>query len=97
MSPPKLLIDSRDGVMTLSLNRLDKLNALYHLQTVRFHDLQREYALALRRLNLRLVDIYKSNEPTTVDVRSNSRHSRPVPNCWFADAVRWFVSGEPSA
>jgi murein DD-endopeptidase MepM/ murein hydrolase activator NlpD len=54
--------------LALHQRRLDKLNALYHLQTVRFHYLKHEYSLALRRLNLRLVDIYKSNEPTTVDV-----------------------------
>ena len=28
MTPPKLLVDTRDGVMTMSLNRPDKLNAI---------------------------------------------------------------------
>jgi murein DD-endopeptidase MepM/ murein hydrolase activator NlpD len=54
--------------LALHQKRLDKLTALYHLQTVRFHYLRREYSLALHRLNLRLIDIYKSNQPTTVDV-----------------------------
>jgi murein DD-endopeptidase MepM/ murein hydrolase activator NlpD len=54
--------------LALHQKRLDKLTALYHLQSVRFHYLRREYTLALRRLNLRLIDIYKSNEPSTVDV-----------------------------
>ena len=52
----------------LHQRRLDKLNQLFHLQTVRFHYLKHEYALAVRRLNLRLIDIYKQDEPTTVDV-----------------------------
>jgi murein DD-endopeptidase MepM/ murein hydrolase activator NlpD len=54
--------------LALHQRRLDKLDELYHVQTVRYRDLQREYALALQRLDLRLVDIYKSNEPTAVDV-----------------------------
>jgi murein DD-endopeptidase MepM/ murein hydrolase activator NlpD len=54
--------------LALHQKRLDKLTALYHLQTIRFHYLKREYSLALHRLNLRLIDIYKSNQPTTVDV-----------------------------
>src|SRR5581483_10350207 len=54
--------------LSLHQRRLDKLNELYHLQTVRFHYLRREYALALHRLNLRLVSIYKTSEPSTVDV-----------------------------
>lgn len=54
--------------LALHQRRLEKLSALYHVQTTRFHDLKREYALALRRLNMRLVDIYKSNEPTAIDV-----------------------------
>jgi murein DD-endopeptidase MepM/ murein hydrolase activator NlpD len=54
--------------LALHQRRLDKLNALFHLQTVRFNTLKREYVLAVRRLNLRLVNIYKQNEPTAVDV-----------------------------
>jgi murein DD-endopeptidase MepM/ murein hydrolase activator NlpD len=54
--------------LALHQRRLDKLNELYHLQTLRFHYLRREYALAVQRLNLRLVAIYKQQEPTTVDV-----------------------------
>ena len=54
--------------LSLHQRRLDKLNQLYKLQTIRFRDLQHEYKLAVRRLNLRLVDIYKQNEPTTIDV-----------------------------
>ena len=54
--------------LALHQRRLDKLNELYKLQTTRFRYLRHEYKLALQRLNLRLVDIYKQDEPTTVDV-----------------------------
>jgi murein DD-endopeptidase MepM/ murein hydrolase activator NlpD/outer membrane murein-binding lipoprotein Lpp len=60
--------------LALHQRRLDKLNQLFHLQTIRYHDLQHEYRLAVRRLNLRLVDIYKQNEPTTVDVLLAARN-----------------------
>ena len=54
--------------LSLHQRRLDKLDQLYNLQTTRFRYLRHEYKLAVERLNLRLVDIYKQNEPTTVDV-----------------------------
>jgi murein DD-endopeptidase MepM/ murein hydrolase activator NlpD len=54
--------------LALHQRRLDKLDALFHVQTVRFHYLKREYVLAVCRLNLRLIDLYKSNQPTAVDV-----------------------------
>jgi murein DD-endopeptidase MepM/ murein hydrolase activator NlpD len=54
--------------LALHQRRLGKLNQLFHLQTIRFRELQHEYKLAVRRLNLRLIDIYKQSEPTTVDV-----------------------------
>src|SRR5436305_11615185 len=54
--------------LALHQRRLDKLNALYHLQTVRFHTLKHEYVLAVQRLDLRLGNIYKQNEPTAIDV-----------------------------
>jgi peptidoglycan DL-endopeptidase CwlO len=59
--------------LALHQRRLDKLNALYKLQTIRYRYLKREYRLAVRRLDLRLVDIYKQNEPTTVDVLLSAR------------------------
>jgi murein DD-endopeptidase MepM/ murein hydrolase activator NlpD len=54
--------------LALHQRRLDKLNELFHLQTVRFNTLKSEYVLAVKRLNLRLVNIYKQNEPTAIDV-----------------------------
>jgi murein DD-endopeptidase MepM/ murein hydrolase activator NlpD len=54
--------------LALHQRRLDKLNQLFKLQTIRYRYLRREYKLAVQRLNLRLVAIYKQNEPTTVDV-----------------------------
>jgi murein DD-endopeptidase MepM/ murein hydrolase activator NlpD len=61
-------LDSLDADLVLHRRRLGKLSQLYKLQTIRFNELKHEYRLALRRLNLRLIDIYKQNEPTTVDV-----------------------------
>ena len=54
--------------LALHQKRLDKLNELYDLQTQRFRYLRREYAISVQRLDQRLVTIYKSNSPTTVDV-----------------------------
>jgi murein DD-endopeptidase MepM/ murein hydrolase activator NlpD len=54
--------------LSLHQERLRKLNELFHLQTVRFHTLKREYTVAIHRLDLRLVNIYKQNEPTAVDI-----------------------------
>ena len=54
--------------LALHQRRLNKLNDLFHLQTIRFHTLKREYRVAVNRLNLRLVSIYKDNEPTAIDV-----------------------------
>jgi murein DD-endopeptidase MepM/ murein hydrolase activator NlpD len=59
--------------LALHQRRLEKLNELFRLQTIRFGYLKHEYALAVKRLNLRLVDIYKQNEPTTVDIVLEAR------------------------
>jgi len=64
--------------LALHQRRLDKLDQLFRLQTIRFRDLQHEYRLAVRRLNLRLIDIYKQNEPTTVDVLLAARNFNDV-------------------
>ena len=64
--------------LALHKRRLDKLDQLFRLQTIRFRDLQHEYRLALRRLNLRLIDIYKQSEPTTIDILLAARSFNDV-------------------
>ena len=61
-------LSSLQSDLALHQKRLDKLDALFHVQNVRFHYLKRQYALAVERLNLRLVDLYKSDQPTEIDV-----------------------------
>ena len=71
-------LTSLQSDLALHQRRLDKLNQLFHLQTIRFRYLEHEYTLALRRLNLRLIDIYKQNEPTTIDVLLAARNFNDV-------------------
>ena len=66
--------------LALHQRRLGKLSQLYKLQSTRFRYLRHEYKLALLRLNLRLVDIYKQSEPTTVDVILSARSFNDVIN-----------------
>src|SRR5205085_5584629 len=49
-------LSSLQSDLALHEQRLGKLDALFHVQTVRYHYLKRQYALALERLNLRIVD-----------------------------------------
>jgi len=48
--------------------RLNRLNALFVLQTDRLHLLRQQYAIAETRLNERLVAIYESDEPDLLGV-----------------------------
>ena len=60
--------------LSLHQRRLNKLNELFHLQTERFHTLEREYRVSVHRLNLRLVNIYKTGQPTAIDVLLAARN-----------------------
>ena len=62
----KLSILERD--LELHQRRLDKLNALYGFETERLNFLRRAYAKALHELNLRLIDLYTTHDPTLVEV-----------------------------
>jgi murein DD-endopeptidase MepM/ murein hydrolase activator NlpD len=62
----KLSILERD--LELHQRRLDKLNALYAFETERLNLLRRAYAKALHELNLRMIDIYETQDPTLVEV-----------------------------
>jgi murein DD-endopeptidase MepM/ murein hydrolase activator NlpD len=59
--------------LALRQRRLDKLNELYTFQTLRYQALRQEYRAALQRLDIRLVEIYKQNEPTAADIVLNAR------------------------
>jgi murein DD-endopeptidase MepM/ murein hydrolase activator NlpD len=61
-------LSSLQSDLVLHERRLVKLNELFHLQTIRFRYFEHEYALAVKRLNVRLIDIYKQDEPSTIDV-----------------------------
>jgi murein DD-endopeptidase MepM/ murein hydrolase activator NlpD len=54
--------------LELHQRRLDKLNALYAFETERLQFLQRAYRRALHELNLRMIDIYETQDPTLVEV-----------------------------
>ena len=62
----KLSVLERD--LELHQRRLDKLNALYAFETERLHFLQRAYAKALHELNMRMIDIYETQDTTLVEV-----------------------------
>jgi murein DD-endopeptidase MepM/ murein hydrolase activator NlpD len=68
----KLGLLERD--LELHQRRLDKLNALYAFETERLDFLRRAYATALHQLNLRMIDLYETHDPTLVEViiESNS-------------------------
>jgi murein DD-endopeptidase MepM/ murein hydrolase activator NlpD len=59
--------------LALHQRRLDKITALFDLQTKQLHFLQRQYAEARKRLDYRIVQIYESEQPTTIDILLASR------------------------
>jgi murein DD-endopeptidase MepM/ murein hydrolase activator NlpD len=60
--------------LELHQRRLDKLNALYAFETDRLNFLRRAYAKAVHELNLRMIDLYTTHDPTLIEViiESNS-------------------------
>jgi murein DD-endopeptidase MepM/ murein hydrolase activator NlpD len=66
----RLSILERD--LELHQRRLDKLNELYKLQTERLLFLKGEYERVVRILNLRMIDIYETHDPTLAEVIINS-------------------------
>ncbi|HVH51247.1 MAG TPA: peptidoglycan DD-metalloendopeptidase family protein [Gaiellaceae bacterium] len=64
--------------LALRQQRLGKLNQLYQLQTFRFRALKQQYALAVDRLDQRLVAIYKQSPPTTVDLLLSAKSFQDV-------------------
>jgi len=63
-----LQLASLEQDLGLRQQRLNKLNRLYHLQSDRLKLLTRQYKTAVDRLDQRLVAIYESPSPSTLDV-----------------------------
>jgi murein DD-endopeptidase MepM/ murein hydrolase activator NlpD len=54
--------------LSLHQKRLDALNELFHAQNTRLLTLRTQYARAITVLNRRIVEIYESDDPSTIDV-----------------------------
>jgi murein DD-endopeptidase MepM/ murein hydrolase activator NlpD len=54
--------------LALQQEKLDRITRLYELQTERLKFLRRQYDLAVERLSARLIEIYQTEEVTTLDV-----------------------------
>ncbi|MGZ8794034.1 MAG: murein hydrolase activator EnvC family protein [Gaiellaceae bacterium] len=72
----KLSILERD--LALHQRRLDRLNELFNFETERLNFLRRQYASVLRQLNLRMIDIYETRDPTLVEVILESKSFQDV-------------------
>ena len=72
----KLSVLERD--LALHQRRLDRLNELFNFETERLNFLKRQYANVVRQLNLRMIDIYETRDPTLVEVILASRSFQDV-------------------
>jgi murein DD-endopeptidase MepM/ murein hydrolase activator NlpD len=60
--------------LELHREKLDRLNELFRVQTQRYHFYRHEYRALLDRLGNRLVDLYESGEPSTLEVLLGSKN-----------------------
>jgi murein DD-endopeptidase MepM/ murein hydrolase activator NlpD len=63
-----LKLSTMEADLSLHQHRLNALNALFDVQTKKFVFLKEQYAASVKVLNTRLVDIYESDETSTIDV-----------------------------
>ena len=63
-----LKLSTMEADLSLHQRRLNALNALFRVQTKKFVFLKEQYAQSVKVLNTRLVDIYESDETSTIDV-----------------------------
>jgi murein DD-endopeptidase MepM/ murein hydrolase activator NlpD len=66
-------LDTLERDLALQQEKLDRITELFRAQTAQLNFLKRQYALSMGRLNRRLIDLYESNEPTTLDVLLSTR------------------------
>jgi murein DD-endopeptidase MepM/ murein hydrolase activator NlpD len=74
--------------LALHQEKLDRVNAIYQVETERFLSLRRQYSITLERLDNRLVDLYESGDPSTLDVLFSARSfSDLISQAEYVDAL----------
>jgi murein DD-endopeptidase MepM/ murein hydrolase activator NlpD len=63
-----LRLSTMEADLALHQHRLNALNKLFAMQTKRYLFLKQQFAASIKVLNTRLVDIYESNDASTIDV-----------------------------
>jgi murein DD-endopeptidase MepM/ murein hydrolase activator NlpD len=63
-----LKLSTMEADLALHQRRLNALNELFEVQTKKFNFLKQQYSASVDVLNTRLVDIYESDEASTMDV-----------------------------
>jgi murein DD-endopeptidase MepM/ murein hydrolase activator NlpD len=61
-------LDHLERDLRLQQEKLNRVRRLYSFQTEQLDFLRREYNVSVRRLNLRLIELYEGDDPTTLDV-----------------------------
>ena len=65
-------LDSLERDLRLQQERLNRIRALYRFQSEQLDSYQHEYNVSMGRLNARLIEMYESEDPTTLDVLLSS-------------------------
>ena len=65
-------LDSLERDLRLQQERLNRIRALYRFQSEQLDSFQHEYNISMGRLNARLIEMYESEDPTTLDVLLSS-------------------------
>ncbi len=58
--------------LALHQEKLDRVNAIYRVETERFVSFRSQYEISVERRDNRLVDLYESGDPSTLDVLLSS-------------------------
>jgi murein DD-endopeptidase MepM/ murein hydrolase activator NlpD len=65
-------LDSLEHDLMLQQEKLNRIRRLYRFQTQQLDFFSHEYNVSVDRLNVRLIELYESEEPTTLDVLMSS-------------------------
>ena len=65
-------LDALERDLALQQERLNRIRRLYQFQTAQLDFFSHEYNVSVERLNARLIEIYESDQPTTLDVLMSS-------------------------